>query len=582
MSQAKMNSTLREQLAPAWRIGLLGGFVAFFIGVIGMLEMFSKRQIIYGVLDMGRLVILIFFYVTAYLAIQRGRGGAERSRNGILQGAAAGLIAAAFLVILALILTVLPGIRGMFVNMTPALLELLTFGQGFVLGSVILLILGTALGALVGYSQYTPHPILRGVLLTTFIVMFIGVLQDLLRVTFQNIPLLPYLGLLLFDTSGLSILGTLILFATIFGANQLWRLRGPEWKARYNSLPAPRRKRVDMSGFAALIVLFLMLPWLLGIFFSDVLVNTGLFILMGLGLNIVVGFAGLLDLGYVAFFAIGAFTVAVFSTLSPEIAFHPGLNFWVVLPLAFVVSFFAGLMLGVPVLRIRGDYLAIVTLGFGEIIRLLFLSDFLKPYLGGSRGIEQIPKPFIGPIELTGVQQLYYLTIIGCLIVAWLSLRLKSSRLGRAWMAVREDEDVAASMGIDLVKTKLLAFAIGASFAGIAGAVFATKLGTVYPHSFNVLYSINVLALLIIGGMGNIPGVIVGALALVGLPEIFREFEDYRLLVYGAVLVIMMLSRPEGLLPEARRAIELEEFRHADEEVTLEEGKVVVKTPGQA
>jgi branched-chain amino acid transport system permease protein len=582
MSQAKMDSTLREQLAPAWRIGLLGGFVAFFIGVIGMLEMFSKRQIIYGVLDMGRLVILVFFYVTAYLAIQRGRGGAERSRSRMLQGAAAGLIAAVFLAFLALILTVLPGIRGMFVNMTPALLELITFGQGFGLGSVILLIVGTVLGALVGYSQYKPHPLLRGVLLTTSVVMLIGVLQDLLRVTFQNIPLLPYLSLVLFETSGLSILGTVLLFVAIFGLNQLWRLRGPQWKARYNSLPAPQRKRVNASGFAALIVLFLMLPWLLGIFFSDVLVNTGLFILMGLGLNIVVGFAGLLDLGYVAFFAIGAFTVAVFSTLSPEIAFHPGINFWVALPLTFVVSIFAGLLLGVPVLRIRGDYLAIVTLGFGEIIRLLFLSDFLKPYLGGSRGIEAIPKPFIGPIELIGVQQLYYLVVVGCLIIAWLSLRLKNSRLGRAWMAVREDEDVAASMGIDLVKTKLLAFAIGASFAGISGAVFAAKLGTVYPHSFNVLYSINVLALLIIGGMGNIPGVIVGALALVGLPEIFREFEDYRLLVYGAVLVIMMLSRPEGLLPEARRALELEEFRHAEEEFPPEEDKVVLRTPGQA
>jgi branched-chain amino acid transport system permease protein len=313
-----------------------------------------------------------------------------------------------------------------------------------------------------------------------------------------------------------------------------------------------------------LFVLVLVIPWLTGIFISDVLVNVGLYTLMGLGLNIVVGFAGLLDLGYVAFYAIGAFTVAVFTTLSPEIAFHPGINFWINLPIVVVICVFSGLLLGVPVLKIRGDYLAIVTLGFGEIIRLLFLSDFLKPYLGGSRGIEQIPKPFIGPLELIGPQELFYLVIIGCLLVAFLANRLKSSRLGRAWMAMREDEDVAQSMGVDLVKTKLLAFAIGASFAGIAGAIFASKLGTVYPHSMKIDISINVLALLIIGGMGNIPGVILGALVLVGLPELFREFEDYRLLVYGAVLVIMMLARPEGLLPEARRAMELEEFRHVE------------------
>ncbi len=576
------NLNLRDALAPALRIGLVGGVVTFFMGVVGMLETFGKRQVIYGVLDMGHLIIFVAFYLTAYYALRREPGQVGRSQQRIIEGAVVGLINATGLVVLASILTILPAIRNMFINMTPALLDLLTYGQGIVVGSVLLLVSGVAVGAFVGYYAYKPNPTLRGLVLTVSIVMVLGVLQDLLRVTFQNLPLLPYLSLVLFGESGLSILGTVILLAAIFGAAHLWRVRGPEWKARYRQLPPERRRRVNYGVYGALLLLALLLPWMLGIFFSEILVNTGLFVLMGLGLNIVVGFAGLLDLGYVAFFAIGAFATAVFTTLSPEIALHPGFNFWIILPFAIVVSVFGGLVLGVPVLKIRGDYLAIVTLGFGEIIRLLFLSDFLKPYLGGSRGIEQIPKPFIGPIEMVGPQQLYYLVVLSCILVAFLATRLKNSRLGRAWMAMREDEDVAQSMGIDLVKTKLLAFAIGASFAGFGGAIFASKLGTVYPHSMKIDISINVLALLIIGGMGNIPGVIIGALALVGLPEIFREFEDYRLLVYGAVLVIMMLARPEGLLPEARRAIELEEFRHADEEVTLEDGRVVVKAPGEA
>jgi branched-chain amino acid transport system permease protein len=225
-----------------------------------------------------------------------------------------------------------------------------------------------------------------------------------------------------------------------------------------------------------------------------------------------------------------------------------------------------GAILGIPVLKIRGDYLAIVTLGFGEIIRLLALSDFLKPILGGSRGVELIPKPSIGPLEFATPQLLYYLILAGCLIAIFISFRLKDSRQGRAWMAMREDEDVAQTMGINLVNTKLLAFVIGASFAGAAGAVFASKLAIIYPHSFNLLISILVLAVVIIGGMGSIPGVIIGALVLVGLPELLREFADYRLLLYGAALVLMMLVRPEGLWPEKARQRELHE---AEQEVTV-------------
>jgi len=223
------------------------------------------------------------------------------------------------------------------------------------------------------------------------------------------------------------------------------------------------------------------------------------------------------------------------------------------------VSTLAGIILGVPVLGMRGDYLAIVTLGFGEIIRLLVSSDWLKPYIGGSNGITRIPKPAIGPLVLDTPGRLYFLIILGCLVVAFVAIRVKDSRLGRAWMALREDEDVAQAMGIDLVRTKLLAFASGAAFSGLAGAIFATMLTSTYPKSFELLVSINILSVIIVGGIGSIPGVVAGALALVGLPELLREFSSYRLWVFGAALVFMMLTRPEGLIPEARRKLELHE-----------------------
>jgi len=303
-------------------------------------------------------------------------------------------------------------------------------------------------------------------------------------------------------------------------------------------------------------IAFILAPIILGIFFAEILDNVGLYIMMGLGLNIVVGFAGLLDLGYVAFYAIGAYTMAVLT--SPELGFF-NLSYWQALPFALIASVLAGFTLGLPVLKMRGDYLAIVTLGFGEIVRLLALSDWLSPWLGGTQGIQAIAQPRIGSIVLNTQQDLYYLFLVGIGIIAFIAFRLKDSRIGRAWMALREDEDVATAMGINNVATKLLAFATGALFSGLAGTIFAAKLTSVYPHSMNFLVSINVLCLIIVGGMGSIPGVLVGALVLIGAPDLLREFAEYRYLAYGALLVAMMLIRPEGLWPEERRKLELHE-----------------------
>ncbi|PIU48906.1 MAG: branched-chain amino acid ABC transporter permease [Desulfobacterales bacterium CG07_land_8_20_14_0_80_52_14] len=308
-----------------------------------------------------------------------------------------------------------------------------------------------------------------------------------------------------------------------------------------------------------LAVILIALPQILGLFLSEVITIVGLYVLLGLGLNIVVGFAGLLDLGYVAFFAVGSYIVAILT--SPELGFF-NMGFWSALPFAVIAGILAGVLLGIPVLKMRGDYLAIATLGFGEIIRILVLSDWLRPWLGGAQGIGKIPNVTISGYVFSTPQQIYYLILAGCLLVGFISWRLRDSRLGRAWMAVREDEDVAQAMGINLVATKLMAFATGAAFSALSGAIFATKIGSVYPHSFNVMISINILCLIIVGGMGSIPGVIVGAAALVGLPELLREFAEYRLLVYGAALVAMMLLRPEGLWPEEKRRREL----HKEEE----------------
>jgi branched-chain amino acid transport system permease protein len=388
-----------------------------------------------------------------------------------------------------------------------------------------------------------------------FGIILIGLVRDLIVTVAQNWGPIGPLITWMFASSGLNLFGTVFLVLLIGGLTY-WRY--PErFKPATVSKRSPEQQKWIRWGTLAIIALVLIfLPRVLGIFLSDVLDTVGYFILMGLGLNIVVGFAGLLDLGYVAFWAIGAYMMGVLT--SPELIAHP-LNYWTALPFALLAAVLAGVILGLPVLKMRGDYLAIVTLGFGEIVRLLVLSDWLRPWLGGTQGIQLIAHPKIGPIDF-GSQQMLYIIILAFIVFgAFIAWRLKDSRLGRSWMALREDEDVAKAMGIDHVTTKLLAFATGAFFAGMSGTLFAAKLSSTYPQSFQFLVSINVLSLIIIGGMGSIPGVVVGGLVLVGLPELLREFADYRYLVYGAVLVAMMLMKPEGLFPEERRKLELHE-----------------------
>jgi branched-chain amino acid transport system permease protein len=339
-----------------------------------------------------------------------------------------------------------------------------------------------------------------------------------------------------------------------------------------------------MIAFALSGIVLAVLPFIVGGTLGNSWVRTLdfalLYIMLALGLNIVVGFAGLLDLGYIAFYAVGAYTFALLN--SPHLSvFMP---WWFILPLGAILAAFFGIMLGTPVLRLRGDYLAIVTLGFGEIIRI-FMNNLNAPVniTNGPQGINMI-KPievagfsFGKSVELFGhtynsVYIYYYFFLFLALLTVLICYRLQHSRIGRAWVALREDDVAANAMGLNIRNIKLLAFAMGATFGGVAGGLFASFQGFVSPESFGLMESIMVLAMVVLGGMGNIPGVILGAVLLTITPEILRDVigplqmaafgrmiidpENARMLMFGLALIVVMLVRPEGLWPSKRRKAE--------------------------
>jgi len=306
-----------------------------------------------------------------------------------------------------------------------------------------------------------------------------------------------------------------------------------------------RRFSVPVAiGLAVFIVAF---PFIFSMYQTNIMTTALIYIVVGLGLNIVVGLAGLLDLGYVAFYAVGAYSYALLNH-------HFGLGFWAALPIGATFAFLFGVMLGFPVLRLRGDYLAIVTLGFGEIIRLIL--ENWNAFSFGPSGIANIPRPGFFGMDMSLSQSITYVyfVMIGMVIfTVFVVKRLQDSRLGRAWIALREDEVACQAMGIDKTRTKLSAFALGATWAGIGGVVFAAKTTFINPASFTIWESIIILCIVVLGGMGSILGVIFGALVLILLPEYLRAFSEYRMLIFGAVLVIMMVFRPGGIITDVRK-----------------------------
>lgn len=563
---------------PIWtavQTGLLGGVIAIFLCLIGMVETFSKRDVIEKIITLGDFILLATFISTGYIAARKTSDLEEQKQpvknliTGILAGLITGLLMTTFVWLGTQI-----NLRGVFLNASPTLYKLLEFGQKT---SAVWLLPALGMGSgLAGAILFIlpekfRQPITRAILFSFFMALFSGLFRIIM---INQKGAIAILAKYLFGQTGLTLPGTIIFFAAVLVISIYWSVGSKNLQAGYKRLPKNNQTTLRVLLIIFIIYIALVLPQVSGPFIAQVIVIVSVYALMGLGLNITLGFAGLLDLGFVAFFAVGAYTVGLLTSYSIFGLQH--IPFWVAVPIAVLVSMLFGAFLGLPVLGVRGDYLAIATLGFGEIVRLLAGSDFLAPFLGGAQGIVGVQKPCLGTlgeflkvdvprvctgIELGGPKEIYYLAVASAITIAFITWRLQKSRLGRAWMAIREDEDVAEALGINLIQTKLLAYMLGAAAAGLGGAIFTVLVGSIFSTSMQLIVSINVVSLIIVGGMGSIPGVIVGAIVLIGLPELLREVSEYRFLFYGVALIMMMLAKPEGLWPSQATLREL----HHDE-----------------
>jgi len=310
----------------------------------------------------------------------------------------------------------------------------------------------------------------------------------------------------------------------------------------------------DMSfrykAMAVLLVFALIFPLVFDTYQSTIMISALIYVVLGLGLNITVGLAGLLDLGYVAFFAVGAYAYALLN-------YHFGLGFWTVLPVGGILGCLFGVILGFPILRLRGDYLAIVTLGFGMIVKIVL--ENWDDFSFGPSGIANIDRPGLFGIDMNingSTTYIYYIMVAMVIFTIFVTMRLRNSRIGRAWIALREDEIACVAMGIDMARTKLSAYALGAFWAGMVGVLFAAKTTFINPASFTFMESAIILSIVVLGGMGSILGVILGAFILILLPEYLRAFSEYRMLAFGAAMVLMMIFRPQGIISNIRQKYE--------------------------
>ena len=309
-------------------------------------------------------------------------------------------------------------------------------------------------------------------------------------------------------------------------------------------------KKLSLPALAIVFGIALIFPFVSSTYQTNIMTTALMYVVLGLGLNIVVGQAGLLNLGYVAFYAAGAYTYAL-------LHHHFGVGFWLALPLGALAATILGVLLALPVLRLQGDYLAIVTLGFGEITRLVL--ENWNEFSFGPSGISGIPRPGLFGMEMgmhDATVYLYFLMIILCIVTIFVVNRLQDSRIGRALLALREDEIACQAMGIDKTRVKLTAFALGSTWAGLVGVIFAAKTTFVNPASFTFLESAMILSIVVLGGTGSIIGIIIGALLLILLPEYLRAFSDYRMLLFGLIMVIMMTFRPQGIVTDVRKTYE--------------------------
>ncbi len=432
------------------KYGLIGSVIAIYVSAIGMVESFSERALIGDTFSLGYLILAAGPVGAGILAARALRDRlSRRSAAGASFGAGA-VSSSLLLVLLAVIVlgVIRPDqagaevtLRAMFVNLTPGLAEILTFGLDNLLGALLLVLFCTFMGGFGGAAVLIRDPLRSGLVAGVVLTLLVGVFSDTVSQVLRQISGRLIINIV-FVQKSLRPSPAILVFALGFS---LAYFRVPSRsKKRFQQLPDPRRRRATRGLYIGGLILLIMLPWITGLFLSQALFLIGLYILMGLGLNIVVGYAGLLDLGYVAFFAFGAYAMGILTTTS-ELGIT-NLNFWTALPICVAAGVLWGLLLGFPVLRLRGDYLAIVTLGFGEIVRILALSDWLAPIQGGPQGVLHIPNPVLFGVTLNTPQTMYYLVLLGAVAAGFVTIRLRDARLGRQWMSMREDEDVSEAM----------------------------------------------------------------------------------------------------------------------------------------
>lgn len=577
-----MTEKIKRSQEIDWRYilqhGALVGLILLFVSAIGMVATFDERQVVQDSFRLGQLLMVTVPFVGAFIGARRLQDEGASPLVVILSGLAIGVLAAIPTILMLFLNSTVEGIDDILVNINRDWLDSITFDNRneLVKGGMIFsgyIVTAGFLGSIFGYSDHNAmSKITRAILYGTSFTILILIFGETGKLISQEI-LPDSLVDFIFRRDVIKQQPALILL--IFGnvVSLIWAFTGKQINENYDALPPETRSMSRWAVWAVFGAILLFLPFIIGRALSDVAVLVGLFVLMGFGLNIAIGLAGLLDLGYVTNYAVGAYVLAVLTSTGPLGRGFEGMNFWMVVPLALLAAMAAGFIFAVPVLKMRGDYLAIATLGFGEIIGKLAISDWFKPVIGGAQGVLQVPKPVFFGLVLNDPEHLYYIVLVACLITLFVSIRINNSRAGRQWMAIREDEDVAAAMGINVARAKLLAFTISAATGGVAGAIFAAKVGTVFPTSFKVFVSINVLSLIIVGGMGSNPGIFLGAIVLIGMPELLREFSEYRFLIYGALLVFMMIKRPEGLWPSQVARRELTD----DEQSALDKPKLATE-----
>ena len=566
----------------AARTGAIAGTVTIFLAAVGLIGNFTELMLIGEQVTFAGLMLVVppllaGFVTTApkveagtVLELTRARAVAVGAVTGTLAGAVFGgfvVFVDAFGV---------ERIRVIFFNISPTLMDYLTGGRPAIAAAAILIVVSIVAGAAGATYRTLPDAVRKPLGSAIWVTLLFGFLQRIVPIALDQLEV-ERDWLYSKVTGGLTWVGASVIAVTAAGVSVLKDRKGDSIR---QAIVARRGRagggvRLTPLSFVLLLVglaVVLIAPHVLGSVISEVLGTVMVFALLGLGLNIVVGYAGLLDLGYVFFFTLGAYSLALLTgaTLntfigSSEPVIALDLNFYVAVPVVVVIAAVAGVLIGAPVLRLRGDYLALVTLGLGEMIVVLATSPWLEPLVGGPPGMRDITNAAIGDFGFRDPKHFYYLALAFVVLALFVSWRLANSRVGRAWTALREDEQVADAMGVSTTAYKLLAFAMGGAIGSVGGALFAVKIGSLTPASFTVLVSIQVLGIVILGGIGSLPGVMTGSLVLVGLPGLLREFEEYRLLAYGAALVAVMLLRPQGLVPNVRRSRELhEEDREQD------------------